>query len=132
MELELRQIGPRKLEVVSEKWSFVVDLRERFGGENAGPNPSELMAAALGACEVLTGVVWASRRHQVELEGIEATVTWDYEEKTERISRIDVGIRNVSSQLGDEQKLRAFTAVAKGCTVTSTLKVPPELNLKVE
>ncbi|MEW6349039.1 MAG: OsmC family protein [Thermodesulfobacteriota bacterium] len=132
MELELRQIGPRKLEVVSPNWSFVVDLKEKFGGENSGPNPSELTAAALAACELLTGVVWASRRHHVELEGLAATVKWDYAEKPDRISRINVEIRNVSSQLGDERKLRAFTAIAKGCTVTETFKMPPELNLKVE
>ncbi len=132
MELEIRQIGPRKLGVVSGNWSFVVDLKEKFGGEDSGPNPSELTAAALASCELLTGVVWASRRHRVELEGLEASVKWDYAEEPDRISRIDVEIRNVSAQLGDGSRLRAFTAIAKACTVTSTLKMPPELNLKVE
>jgi putative redox protein len=132
MELKLRQTGPRKLEVQSDKWSFVVDLKEKFGGENSGPSPSELTAAAVAACELLTGVVWASRRHQIELQGLEATVSWDYAEKPERISRIDVEIRNVKSQLADEQKVKAFTAMAKACTVTSTLKIPLDVSLVVE
>ena len=56
MKLKLKQVGPRKMEVVSDNWSFVVDLKEQFGGEDSGPNPSELTAAAVASCEVLTGV----------------------------------------------------------------------------
>ena len=130
MKLNLKQIGPRKMEVASDKWSFVVDLKPQFGGEDSGPNPSELLAAAVASCEVLTGIVWASRRHDLELEGVEAEVQWEYEEKPERISKIDVLIRNAAEQLGD--KTAAFTAIAKGCTVTKTLKIQPELTLKVE
>jgi hypothetical protein len=95
MHLKLKQIGPRKMEVISDNWSFVVDLKEKFGGEDSGPNPSELTAAALASCEVLTGVVWAARRHKVELRDLEAEVSWDYGEKPERISNFDVTIRNV-------------------------------------
>ncbi len=130
MKLNLKQIGPRKLEVVSDNWSFVVDLKPQFGGEDSGPNPSELLAAAVASCEVLTGIVWASRRHDLELEGMEAEVQWEYEEKPERITKIDVIIRNAAEQLGD--KAAAFTAIAKGCTVTKTLTIQPELTLKVE
>lgn len=132
LKLSFKQIGPRKMEVSSDKWSFVVDLKEQFGGEDAGPNPSELTAAALASCEVLTGVYWASRRHNIELRDIEAEVEWEYGQKPERISRIDVSISNVGAQLEDEKKLRAFTNVAKGCTITKTLQIQPELTLKVE
>lgn len=129
-KLKLRQIGPRKMEVVSDNWSFVVDLRERYGGDNSGPNPSELLVAAVASCEALTGVVWASRRHGKELQNVEAEVTWEYGEKPERISSINVVIRNVAAQLGD--KTAAFKAIAKGCTVSKTLKTSPELDLEVE
>jgi putative redox protein len=119
------------VEVVSDEWSFVVDLREQFGGDNAGPNPSELTAAAVASCEVLTGVYWASRRHNIELRDLEAEVTWQYEQKPDRISRINVVIRNVGDQLADEKKMRAFKGIAKGCTVTRTLQTQPELYLEV-
>ena len=132
MKLKLKQVGPRKMEVVSDNWSFIVDLKEQFGGEDSGPNPSKLTAAAVASCEALTGVFWAARRHEIELTGIEAEVTWEYGNKPERISRIDVVIRNVASQLNDPKKMRAFEGIAKGCTVTKTLKITPELTLKVE
>jgi putative redox protein len=130
MKLKLKQIGPRKVQVSSERWHFDIDLKPQFGGEDSAPNPSELLAASVAACEILTGVVWASRRHEIELKDLEAEVQWEYEEKPERISKIDVLIRNVAQQLDD--KTRAFTSIAKGCTVTKTLKIAPELTLKVE
>ena len=132
MKLLLKQTGPRKVEVISDNWSFVVDLKEEFGGEDSGPNPSELTAAAVASCQVLTGVFWASRRHEVELKDLEAEVEWEYGEKPDRISRIDVVIRNVASQLEDEKRVRAFRGIAKGCTVSKTLKLQPETSLKVE
>jgi putative redox protein len=130
MHLKLKQIGPRKMEVISDKWSFVVDLKEKFGGEESGPNPSELTAAALASCEALTGVVWAARRHRIELRDLEAEVSWEYGETPERISKFDVIIRNVYRQLGE--KTKGFAAIAKGCTVSRTFKIQPELSLKVE
>jgi len=118
------------MEVVSDNWSFVVDLPEQSGGENSGPNPSELVAAAVASCEALTGIVWSSRRHGKELSDLEAEVKWEYGERPERISRIHVRIRNVAAQLGSHAD--AFKAIAKGCTVTKTFKIPPELDLTVE
>jgi putative redox protein len=130
MRLKLKQIGPRKMEVISDRWRFVVDLKEKFGGEDSGPNPSELTAAALASCEVLTGAVWAAKRHDIELRDVEAEVTWEYGEKPDRISRIDVTISNAASQLGENTK--GFAAIARGCTVSRTLRTPPELSLTVE
>ena len=57
---------------------------------------------------------------------------WEYGEKPDRISRIDVVIRNVASQLEDEKRVRAFRGIARGCTVSKTLKIQPETSLKVE
>lgn len=130
MQLKLEQVGPRKLEVTGENWTFHVDLREQFGGENSAPNPSELAAAAVASCEVLTGIFWASQRHGIELRNVHAEVKWEYAEKPDRISKIEVSIKNVMAQLGEAT--RAFKGVAKGCTISKTLAIPPELTLKVE
>lgn len=129
-KLTLKLVGPRKVEVISDKWSFVVDLKQEFGGQDSGPDPSELLAAALASCELLTGVVWASRRHGKELQNVEAEVTWEYGEKPERVSSINVVIKNVADQLGDKRD--AFQAIAKGCTIAKTLKNAPELDLAIE
>ncbi|MGC8905829.1 MAG: OsmC family protein [Desulfomonilaceae bacterium] len=130
MKLKLIQTGPRSVEVVSDRWKFLVDLKEEYGGKDQGPNPSELTAAAVASCEMLTGIFWASRRHGVELEHLEAEVEWEYGTKPDRITRFDVKIRGVKDQLGD--KTRGFAAMAKACTVTKTFAMPPEMTLEVE
>ena len=130
MKLKLIQTGPRSVEVVSDRWKFLVDLKEEYGGKDEGPNPSELTAAAVASCEMLTGIFWASRRHGVELEKLEAEVEWEYGTKPDRITRFDVKIRGVKDQLGD--KTRAFAAMAKACTVSKTFAMPPEMTLEVE
>jgi uncharacterized OsmC-like protein len=118
------------MEVVSDRWKFTVDLKEPFGGRDQGPNPSELAAAALASCEVLTGIYWASKRHGIELQNVEADVAWEYGEKPDRITNFDVKIRNVRSQLGENT--RAFKAIAKGCTISKTLSTSPSMKLEVE
>jgi putative redox protein len=120
------------MEARTDKWTLVVDLRDEFGGEGSGPNPSELLVAAVASCETLTGVYWASHRHHTELTGLEAEVEWQYEHDPERISKIGVVIRNVASQLGDEAKLRGFKGVAKACTISRTLQHTPQLMTIVE
>ncbi len=120
------------MEVHSDTWSFVVDLKEEFGGDNSGPNPSELTAAALASCEVLTGVYWAARRHGIELRDVEAEVEWEYGQKPDRIDGIHVTIRKVAQQLGDEKILRAFKGIARGCTITKTFQHQPKLTLQIE
>jgi putative redox protein len=132
MRLKLTQTGPRRMEARTDKWTLVVDLREEFGGEGSGPNPSELLVAAVASCETLTGVYWASRRHDIELSGLEAEVEWQYERDPERISKIGVAIRNVAAQLEDEAMTRAFRGVARACTITRTLQHTPELAILVE
>jgi len=118
------------MEVVSDRWKFMVDLKEPFGGRENGPNPSELAAAALASCEVLTGIYWAAKRHGIELQNVEADVEWEYGEKPDRITNFDVKIRNVRSQLGDNT--RAFAAIAKGCTISKTFSTAPSMTLDVE
>lgn len=130
MKLKLVQVGPLQMEVISANWSFRVDLKEEFGGMDSGPNPSELVAAAVASCEVLTGIYWAANRHHIELTDVEAEVEWEYENRPERISKIGVVIRNVAVQLGE--KTRGFKGIARGCTVSKTLAMAPELTLKVE
>ncbi len=105
-------------------------LKPEFGGQDSGPDPSELVAAALAACELLTGVAWASKKARQGIAKRGSGGHLGVRGKTERVSNIKVVIQNVADQLGD--KTAAFKAIAKGCTVSKTLKIPPELELEVE
>lgn len=54
--------------------SFFADVPEAHGGDNAGPEPHDLLDAALGACTALT-VTMVARRKQMPLEDVRVEVT---------------------------------------------------------
>ena len=51
--------GRYQVEVHAGATTFLVDEPQAFGGLGSGPNPDDLMCAALGACTVMTVVVLA-------------------------------------------------------------------------
>lgn len=54
--------------------SFFSDVPEAHGGDNAGPEPHDLLDAALGSCTALT-VTMVARRKQMPLEDVRVEVT---------------------------------------------------------
>lgn len=54
--------------------SFFSDVPEAHGGDSAGPEPHDLLDAALGSCTALT-VTMVARRKQMPLEDVRVEVT---------------------------------------------------------
>ena len=50
-----------------------VDEPEEFGGEDSGPMPTELVAAALASC-FCVAIVWAARKKRIEVGDLEVQV----------------------------------------------------------
>jgi uncharacterized OsmC-like protein len=48
-------------EVEEGPWRFNVGMTEKYGGQNAGPNPGVYGRAALGSCLALGYGIWAAR-----------------------------------------------------------------------
>jgi putative redox protein len=114
-------------EITSDKHRFFSDEPKDAGGENAGPSPYELLAAALGACTSMTLGIYA-RRKQWPLASVivrlkhsktHATDCADCETEEAMLDRIDRDIE-LTGDLSKEQREKLLE-IADKCPVHRTL-----------
>ncbi len=105
--------------------SLISDNTVDDGGGDAGPRPTELLAAALASCTTMTIVIYTDRKGW-DVGAIEVGV--DYEPPTvEAPPSFEVRIR-IPADLSDEQRERILAIAAK-CPVHKTLLAQ---NVKIE
>jgi putative redox protein len=103
------------------------DEPKNAGGENAGPSPYELLAAALGACTSMTLGMYARRKQwplasvivRLRHSKIHATDCADCETEDAMLDRIDRDIE-LTGDLTEEQR-RKLLEIADTCPVHRTL-----------
>jgi putative redox protein len=100
------EIGPHRL---------LTDVSPEFGGEGSGPEPHDLLAAALAACTTLTVNLYA-RRKGYALDEVQVSIKHGQEGAAYGLHR---SIRYVGA-LSAEDKQR-LTDVANKCPVHKTL-----------
>jgi putative redox protein len=113
--------------IVVGRHRFAADEPERLGGTDTGPNPYDLIAAALGACTSMTVSLYA-RRKQWPLEAVTVTLRHskvhaadcaNCETKDGMLDRIEVEIE-LRGDLDEEQQRRLLD-IANRCPVHKTL-----------
>jgi putative redox protein len=100
------EIGPHLL---------ITDSSRDAGGEDLGPDPHELLDAALAACTALTLTLYA-RRKGIELAALEVEVDHEEHDGVYRMRR-DI---HVTADLSAEQRTRMLE-IANKCPVHRTL-----------
>jgi uncharacterized OsmC-like protein len=63
-------------------WKFVVGMTEKYGGDNAGPNPGVFGRTALGSCLAIGYAMWAARMN-VPIHAMSIEVDADYDVRGE-------------------------------------------------
>ena len=126
-------IGPHRLQA---------DEPSEYGGNDAGPNPYELLLAALGACTSMTLTMYAERKQwpllsvQVRLthSQIHAVDCVECETRNGMIDRIEREISLVGD-LSEDQRHRLLE-IADRCpvhrTLTSEIKIDTRLTEAAE
>lgn len=104
------QIGPHQ---------WLADLPEDEGGQNKGPDPMEILAAALGACTSMTLRMYASRK-QMQLTQISVTLWMDkIEVDGKQQTRLNREL-HLEGTLNDAEQQRLLE-IANKCPVAKTL-----------
>ncbi len=74
------------VEAKARDFTFYIDEPASFGGADKGPNPEEVVLAAVGACQAITAALYAAllgieiKRYEVNLKGYldPRRVLWDW------------------------------------------------------
>jgi putative redox protein len=118
--------GPYGQYVRAGNHVFGADEAESLGGKNTGPNPYELLLAALGACTSMTIRMYAERkkiplaRCEVNLRRIQrAPAVGEKVDKFERVITL-------TGDLSPEER-QSLLDIAERCPVSKTLRQGSEI-----
>ena len=116
MEVRVHR-GQGKLQHVIEigQHRLLTDVPEALGGEDTGPEPHDLLAAALAACTAITVTMYA-RRKGWPLDDIDVRIEHDKLDQAYVLTR---RIAYVGSLSVEQREM--LTAVANKCPVHKTL-----------
>jgi uncharacterized OsmC-like protein len=105
-----------------------VDEPPEFGGEDSGPMPTEVLAAALASCFCIA-VAWAARKRRIPVASVEVSVRPRRAPGEPRHGFYDVWVRTSAPR---EEIAPAIELAKRYCWVTNTLMNPPEITYHVE
>jgi putative redox protein len=132
-EVIVHSVGTLRQEIDAGSHTFYADEPVDAGGDNAGPNPYELLLAGLGACTSMTLLLYA-RRKGWPLADVEVRLSHrrdyarDCEECEEKPVQIDLIERRITLKgtLDEAQRARLLE-IAEKCpvhrTLTGTIKI---------
>ncbi len=109
---------------------IVVDQPLEDGGGDAGPSPSELWVASLGACVGYFAGRFMSR-HSIDAKGLGVDIHYDY--STDLPSRVgSIALKVILPPGFPQSQLAALHRVAESCTVHNSIKRAPEVKIALE
>lgn len=117
-----------KTEVDTNDFKFIVDEPKSLGGTEQGPNPGNLLAAALASCTAITLRMYANRKDW-PVDSIDVTV--DFERNQERQTTEFRREINIKGTLDEKQKSRLL-AIANACPVHKTLSSASVINTIID
>jgi putative redox protein len=125
--ITVRSDGPKMRQTIAIRGHRLVsDVDAEDGGEDAGPSPHELLAAALGSCTALTLRMYA-RRKGWPLEDAVVTVGIEHPEGGGSVFLRELALAGTL----DESQRKRLLQVAEACPVHKTLSSRIEIRTRL-
>lgn len=119
--VDARWQGGMRAVVRAGHFDLVVDEPRSAGGEDTGPQPTDMFLASIASCFALA-MAFAARRAGLELPRLAVRVSGTYDGP--RFSRVDVEVRCAAP---DDVVADLLPEAQRVCYVTNTLREAPEL-----
>jgi putative redox protein len=137
-EVIVKHLKNLQQQVITEEHSFISDEPVKLKGDGLGPNPYDLLLAALGSCTSMTLKIYA-RHKNIPLDSVEVKLSYkriydkdcqECSDKEKFLHKITTKIKLIGD-LTDEQRQRLLE-IATHCpvykTLTSRLEIIDELD----
>ncbi len=119
--------GGLRCRVSAGRFELIVDEPESAGGTDQGPQPTELLLAAIASCFTLA-MAYSAGKRGVELAGLRVRATGDYDGPS--FSAIRILVRADAPAADD---LRRLVSMAERlCYVSNTLRRTPDVTVDVD
>ena len=128
MRATARQLERLRHDIKIRQHTLVSDEPEEAGGDDAGPSPQELLAAALASCTAITMEMYAQRKGW-NVDGMEVDCRYSPAERGSP-TRFELVMR-MPAHLSEEQVERLQVIAAK-CPVHRTLEGEVAFDERVE
>jgi putative redox protein len=118
-------LTPYNVKLRNGRHEFISDEPISKGGGDTGPEPDEILEAALASCTAITLRMYANRK-EWKVAGIEVTVS------LERIDNKTIFTRSIKLNGDiDETQRERLLQIAKACPVSKTLLGEIEINSRI-
>jgi uncharacterized OsmC-like protein len=111
--------------VTAGRFELVADEPESAGGTDQGPQPTDLLLAALASCFAMA-IAWSARKRGVELADLAVSATGVYSGPG-----FDDLTLEVSSSHDPAELARLVTAAERLCYVSNTIRNRPEIAVEI-
>ena len=126
MKVEARFLENYKFEITSGLFSFISDQSPRYGGDGAGPMPSELFLWSIASC-MGQAIVHISGKLQEQIGELRLTVEGMKHPKEFRYTKIFIRIQGDNQ----EDRLREIVRIASThCFISNSLSDDIEIEIK--
>ncbi len=118
-------------EVYTSNHHFIADEPIHVGGTDAGPSPSEYLAAALGACKTITARMYADRKG-IALERVSVKVQREQESNSDNTKTTHYYAElDLVGELTEKQRERILQ-IADRCPVQRVIEGKVEIHSKLK